>query len=56
MFPADHLFEHNFYEFLIFLKSMLGFQEKCIFFPFAEKTDVMLFFLVENGTIFRLHR
>ena len=44
---ADHFFEHNFYDFLIFLKRMLGFQEKCII-----KKRKLCFFLVENGTIF----
>ena len=53
MCHADHFFQHNFYDFLIFLKRMLGFQEKCIIFRFTAKNAGKLrFFLVENGTIF----
>ena len=37
MCPADHFFEHNFFDFLISLKRMLGFQEKCIIFRFTAK-------------------
>ena len=57
-FPAEHLFEHNFYDFLIFLKRMLGFQEKCIpvLWNGSYGNGSYAFFLVENGTIFRLHR
>ena len=52
MCSADHCFEHNFYDFLIFLKRMLGFQEKCSLFRFTAKKRKVRFFLVENGTIF----
>ena len=52
MCPADHFFEHNFYDFLIFVNRVLAFQEKCIVFRFTGKKGSYVFFLVENGTIF----
>ena len=39
----EHFFEHNFFDFLIFLKRMLGFQEKCILFRFTAKAEATLF-------------
>ena len=46
MCPADHFFVHNFYDFLIFLKRMLRFQEKCISafsFDLLQKREATLF-------------
>ena len=48
MCHADYFFEHNFYDFLIFLKRMLGFHSLSIYY----KKRKVRFFLVENGTIF----
>ena len=52
MCPADHFFDHNFYDFLIFLKRMLGFQEKCILFRFATKNGSYAFFLSRTVRFF----
>ena len=55
MCHADHFFEHNFYDFLIFLKRMLGFQEKCILalsFDLLQKTEAMLFSCRERYDFF----
>ena len=52
MCHADHFFEHNFYDFLIFLKRMLGFQEKCIIFRFTAKTEATLFSCRERYDFF----
>ena len=56
MCSADHFFEHNFYDFLIFLKHMLGFQEKYILFRFTTKNGSYAFFLSRTVRFFRLHR
>ena len=52
MCHADHFFEHNFYDFLIFLKRMLGFQEKCIIIRFTAKNGSYAFFLSRTVRFF----
>ena len=52
MCHADHFFEHSFYDFLILLKRMLDFQEKCIIFRFTAKNGSYTFFCRERYDFF----
>ena len=49
MCPVDHCFEQNFYDFLIFLKRMLGFKKSASSLDLLQKTEATLFTSIARG-------
>ena len=48
MSSADHFFEHNFYDFLMFLKRMLGFKKSAFSFNLLLSCSVLSLAVVRS--------